>query len=41
MDLFEEIMSDEFWKKPDYVRFSNAKDLFAVRWPGFVRQPEL
>lgn len=30
MDLFEEIMSDEFWSKPGYVRFSKAKDLFAV-----------
>ena len=30
MELFEEIMSDEFWSKPDYVRFSKAKDLFAV-----------
>lgn len=29
-DLFEEIMSDEFWSNPDYVRFSKAKDLFAV-----------
>jgi len=30
MNLFEEIISDEFWSKPDYIRFSKAKDLFAV-----------
>ena len=30
LDLFAEIMPDEFWDKPDYVRFSKTKDLFAV-----------
>lgn len=30
MDLFDEIMSDDLWSKPDDVRFSKAKDLFAV-----------
>jgi len=30
LDLFEQIMSDEFWGKPDYLRFSKTKDLFAV-----------
>jgi hypothetical protein len=30
LDLFKEIMPDEFWDKPDYVRFSKTKDLFSV-----------
>ncbi len=30
LDLFEEIMPDEFWDKPDYVRFSRTKELFAI-----------
>ena len=30
LNLFEEIMPDEFWDKPAEVRFSKTKDLFAV-----------
>jgi len=30
LDLFAEIMPDEFWDKPDHVRFCKTKDLFAV-----------
>jgi hypothetical protein len=30
LNLFEEIMPDEFWDNPAYVRFSKTKDLFTV-----------
>jgi len=30
LDLFQEIMTDEFWGKADYVRFSKTRDLFVV-----------
>jgi hypothetical protein len=29
-DLFDEIISENFWEKDDYVRFSKIKDLFSV-----------
>jgi len=30
LNLFEEIMPDEFWDNSDYTRFSKTKDLFAI-----------
>ncbi len=30
LNIFEEIMPDEFWNRPADVRFSRTKDLFAV-----------
>ena len=29
-DLFDEIMSDNFWEKEDYYRFSRIKDIFSI-----------
>jgi hypothetical protein len=28
--LFEEVMSDSFWEKEDYYRFSRIKDIFSI-----------
>jgi hypothetical protein len=40
LDLFEEIMPDEFWGNPDYVRFSKIKDLFSV-YSEILKYPPL
>lgn len=29
-DLFDEIISDSFWEKEDYYRFSRIKDIFSI-----------